>query len=173
MDDVVVNETQTVLKANQIACLECNQERLYGEVIQFIPQRQLCWFRPMYLLVSLTTESNSAQVTETVIPSPSSAHSATDSPKYSSAITTKDLTPDSFATSNDEKQLIDLRSGSDLLWPAILFRPALDTEVIDFLTQLREINPRAAEKSLNHKYLHTFLRQVWRSHQEKFSSRQI
>lgn len=153
MDDVIVNETPTVLSANQIACLEYNQERLYGEVIQLIPQRQLCWFRPMYLTVLPAIKSNAPQVAEIVVPS----HPA-------------DCSPTGFA-SDEAKQLIDLRSGSDLLWPAILFRPAFDTEVLDFWTQLREINAESTDKAANHKYLHAFLRQVWRSHQEKFSSK--
>ncbi|MEL6438216.1 MAG: hypothetical protein AAFQ80_03005 [Cyanobacteria bacterium J06621_8] len=142
MDDAKVNLTQAKLRGSQrllqsfpqecldnsavgqIACLECSNQRLYGEVIQLIPQRKLCWFRPIYLLT-------------------------------------------------EAANLIDLRSSSDLLWPAALFRPALDTEVIEYYASLGDFEPTIEEKSLNHQYLHQFLRQVWRSHQEQFSSKPI
>ena len=37
-------------KPNQIVCLEYYDERLYGEVIQIVEQRQTCWFRPLMLV---------------------------------------------------------------------------------------------------------------------------
>ena len=37
-------------KANQIICLEHQNNCLYGEVIQIIQQRQLCWLRPLLLI---------------------------------------------------------------------------------------------------------------------------
>ncbi|MGD2182598.1 hypothetical protein [Lusitaniella coriacea] len=38
-------------KPAQIVCLECNLTRLYGEVIQVIPERRMCWVRPTILAV--------------------------------------------------------------------------------------------------------------------------
>lgn len=38
------------LKHNQIVCLEHQNKCLYGEVIQLIPERQLCWFRPICIV---------------------------------------------------------------------------------------------------------------------------
>ena len=37
-------------KPNQIVCLEFCDERLYGEVIQVIEQRQTCWVRPILIV---------------------------------------------------------------------------------------------------------------------------
>ena len=51
-------------KPNQIICLEYFDERLYGEVIQIIEQRQTCWVRPLMmvqqqvLLVDLRSSSD-------------------------------------------------------------------------------------------------------------------
>ena len=44
-------------KSGQIVCLESNQGFLYGEVIQNIAQRQICWVRP--LIVTVTEEQDS------------------------------------------------------------------------------------------------------------------
>lgn len=38
-------------KVNQIICLEDCHSRLYGEVIQLIPDREICWFRPICMAV--------------------------------------------------------------------------------------------------------------------------
>ncbi|MEM8722094.1 MAG: hypothetical protein AAGE84_22830 [Cyanobacteria bacterium P01_G01_bin.39] len=127
MSDVIFNTGKIHLKANQIACLEYRKVRLYGEVIQIIPRRQICWFRPIYLIDSRLNQAS---------------------------------------LSNDF--IVDLRAGSDLLWPEILFRPALDTEVLDFLAQLNEIDHTAHRRLSSQKYLNNFLYEVWQSHQDKF-----
>jgi len=41
---------RAVLFTHQIVCLECDQTRLYGEVIQVLERRKLCWMRPMVLV---------------------------------------------------------------------------------------------------------------------------
>jgi hypothetical protein len=38
-------------KPSQIVCLEHQNNYLYGEVIQIIESRQLCWMRPLMLAV--------------------------------------------------------------------------------------------------------------------------
>ena len=38
-------------KINQIICLEDVDTRLYGEVIQLIPDRKICWFRPICMTI--------------------------------------------------------------------------------------------------------------------------
>lgn len=167
MDDIVFNTTKIDLKANQIACLEYQQDRLYGEVIQLIPDRQLCWFRPIYLIGSCLTPPHLSNLPEMVAESYPQNDGVLQTKKYSPKTSTTRLTPD--LTSWDEaKQMIDLRAGADLLWPAILFRPALDIEVIDFFTKLNEMNPASTERLSNQKYLNSFLHQVWQSHQDKF-----
>lgn len=40
-------EPDWLFKTNQIVCLEYQSTCLYGEVIQLIPSRGMCWFRPI------------------------------------------------------------------------------------------------------------------------------
>ncbi len=67
--------------------------------------------------------------------------------------------------------LYDLRQGSDLLWPASLFRPALDTEVIPLLVQLE--NPDDIQQANNsdaHKQLSYFVLKVWQAYKNTFKA---
>ncbi len=68
------------------------------------------------------------------------------------------------------KQLVlyDLRQGADLLWPAVLFRPALDTEVIPLLVQLEDSDAQAPNNSEPHKQLSCFVRKVWQVYKTAF-----
>ena len=120
-------------KVNEIICLENDCTCLYGEVIQLLPSRELCWFRPMCLV---------------------SFDPATD-----------------FTT--EPTQLIDLQSGSDLLWPIALFRTVLDTEVISFLPQLSDRNFAQANKSSGKQSLNRFIQQVWQDNRDKFQSQKL
>ena len=118
-------------KVNEIICLQNDCTYLYGEVIQLLPKRGLCWFRPMCLVVS-------------------------------------DLGGDRRSPIIEPTQLIDLQSGSDLLWPISLFRPALDTEVISLLPLLSDRHSPSVNKSPNRQYLNRFIQQVWRDNRDKF-----
>ncbi|HEY9665641.1 MAG TPA: hypothetical protein V6C91_02505 [Coleofasciculaceae cyanobacterium] len=65
--------------------------------------------------------------------------------------------------------LYDLREGADLLWPASLFQPALDTEVIPFLVRLG--NPDEVQQTNNldaHKQLSSFVQKVWHVYKSSF-----
>ncbi|WP_414515113.1 hypothetical protein [Nostoc sp. PCC 9305] len=67
----------------------------------------------------------------------------------------------------EESPLItDLRDASDLLWPANLFRPALDTEVITFLSQLLAKEPKTEPDSVAKQQLNQFIHQLWQAYQE-------
>ncbi len=76
----------------------------------------------------------------------------------------KEIYPQFFAP----KLLMDVRSTSDLLYPIILFQPALDTEVIPLLSQLHSpddsinYNPMAKEK------LHQFITKIWQEYSDLF-----
>lgn len=75
------------------------------------------------------------------------------------------------AVSPEQLRLYDLRQGADLLWPAILFRPALDTEVIPLLVQLDDPDSVQQENNSNaHKQLSCFVRKVWQASKNEFSS---
>lgn len=52
---------------NQIACLECDLQRLFVEIIQVIEPRQLYWARPL-ALVSFSTSSPWIQATSDPVP---------------------------------------------------------------------------------------------------------
>ncbi|MBE9048474.1 hypothetical protein IQ255_29530 [Pleurocapsales cyanobacterium LEGE 10410] len=127
MDDTL-SRTIDLFQVNQIICLEHQNTCLYGEVIQLIPQRQLCWFRPI-CLSKINFEHDSTL---------------------------------------ENAQLIDLQSGSDLLWPITLFRPALDTEIIYLLAELNNYGESLNPKKANRQYLNNFVRQVWQANQERF-----
>ena len=45
------NDRSIPFKESQIICLEHQGTRLYGEVIQLILSRQMCWFRPMCMTI--------------------------------------------------------------------------------------------------------------------------
>ncbi|MEL6927372.1 MAG: hypothetical protein AAFO95_01905 [Cyanobacteria bacterium J06600_6] len=144
------------LKVNQIVSLDYLDHHLYGEVIQLIPDRQLCWFRPLCLsLVNL--EQQDFDLNSCLTEERSSSQKTS---------TQQNL----VAHSQDywKTNLIDLQSSSDLLWPDVLFRPALDSEIIDFLPQLSDISHISKNNKINQKCLNKFVYLVWQAHQDKF-----
>ena len=50
MSHISYNIHDLCFKPHQIVCLESYDERLYGEVIQIIEQRQTCWVRPLIMV---------------------------------------------------------------------------------------------------------------------------
>ena len=62
--------------------------------------------------------------------------------------------------------ITDLRDASDLLWPANLFRPALDTEVITFLSQVLAKEPKTEPDLVAAWQLNQFIHQLWQSYQQ-------
>ncbi|MFB8787744.1 MAG: hypothetical protein U7123_02565 [Potamolinea sp.] len=70
--------------------------------------------------------------------------------------------------SPEDLTLYDLCLGADLLWPASLFFPALDTEVIPLLVQLNNSNTEAVNNSDAHKKLRDFVSQVWQAYSSAF-----
>lgn len=61
--------------------------------------------------------------------------------------------------------ITDLRDASDLLWPINLFRPALDTEVINLLSQLSPKETKADGDTVAQKQLNQFIHQLWQASQ--------
>ncbi len=86
-------EESVQFSPNQVVCLEQDELRLFGEVVQMVPLRSRCWVRPLAM----------AQVD-----------------------------PDRL----DLKLLYDLRESSHLVLPAMMFREALDTELIPLMSAL-------------------------------------
>ena len=125
------NFPQNLFKSGQIVCLESDRSFLYGEVIQVVTQRQLCWVRPLTIAVTLNENSSSFE-------------------------------------SNLDREIIDLRSASDLLLPLTLFRASYDTEVISLLTKLAAKDEFCDQQQMS-LYLNRFVKQVWQDNKEKFS----
>lgn len=179
MDNFSFDAGREPLKVNQIACLEHQNNNLYGEVIQLVPSRQLCWFRPLCLVISSSAKasdsdgekSGSESAIVTPLQETRQAFLTTSATKHYPKTRAADSVNDLSASPSclpQETQLINLQSGSDLLWPATLFRPALDTEVIGFLAQLPETNQTSIDIALNKKYFNKFIHQVWQANQDKF-----
>ncbi|MGV0024134.1 hypothetical protein [Phormidesmis priestleyi] len=72
----------------------------------------------------------------------------------------------------DLQNLYDLRQGADLLLPTVLFRQALDTEVIPLLSQLYGLEGEAKGQQAiaAHQSLHQLIRQICQTHPDAFSS---
>jgi hypothetical protein len=62
--------------------------------------------------------------------------------------------------------ITDLRDASDLLWPANLFHPALDIEVITFLSQVLAKEPKTEPDSATKLQLNQFIHQLWQTYQD-------
>lgn len=62
-----------------------------------------------------------------------------------------------------ESLITDLQDASDLLWPREFFQPALDTEVINYLTQLGEksTKPSATSTIPTNQILNRFIQDFW------------
>lgn len=67
-----------------------------------------------------------------------------------------------------ESEAIDLRSSSDILLPLSLFRAALDTEVISFLTQLNDSPIMPEQKSQAQQKLSQCIKRIWQTNQHLF-----
>ncbi len=71
----------------------------------------------------------------------------------------------------DLPRCYDLRSGADLLYPLVLFRTALDTEVIPLLTFLYSPEWESSIHPSNqngHQQLRQFIQKVWQAYPEVF-----
>lgn len=58
-------------------------------------------------------------------------------------------------------QIYDLRDGSDLLWPAHLFRAAIDTEVVSLLASLADGKEQGGTRAIAQQKLREFIQRVW------------
>lgn len=159
MDNIISNSVDLPLKVSQIVCLEHQNSYLYGEVIQLIPHRQLCWFRPLCLVISADTPSSLKS---------ESLERSLELEFVQQERSSRLIQNFDYSKSAQELKLIDLQSGSDLLWPVSLFRPALDTEIIYLIPQLQDNSHHFDQKISNQKYLNKFIHLFWQAHQDKF-----
>lgn len=135
-----ITEATPRLQPCQIVCLEHGTSYLYAEVIQVIESRQLCWARPLVLMLQPF-----------------------------------DAIADSTLACNhllwEQSGFYDLRQDSDLLLPLTLFRAALDTEVLSWMTSLYAMDQDVASSNTpdrGHQPFRQFIQQVWQAHPEAF-----
>jgi hypothetical protein len=138
----------------QILCLECQSSKLYAEVIQVVPDRPVCWLRPLIL--------------ETPPPEIIKAQDTTSSNRSEEPKNTRNSQETQDPQPQPELKTYDLRLSSDLLIPPALFRPALDTEVIPLLSQINATEFNLEEAQAAHYLLRDFIRQVWQDYREFF-----
>ncbi|MCU0568979.1 MAG: hypothetical protein MUF49_20565 [Oculatellaceae cyanobacterium Prado106] len=148
---------QSGLQSGQIVYLEQGDTRLYADVIQVVQERQLCWARPLALL--MTQPADFPEDSLSSEPETQSGVEAGRSPTFPHIFRPKE--------GCENIALYDLRQGSDLLMPLSLFHIALDTEVIPVLAQLgqpkQEAVSSSSESQITHRLLQDFIGQVWRS----------
>ena len=65
--------------------------------------------------------------------------------------------------STEEPLVIDLRSTIDLLWSLASFRPALDTEILPFLTSIFASAPPPQSSAHARQQLNYFVQQLWQA----------
>ncbi len=72
---------------------------------------------------------------------------------------------------NEEPPLVvDLRDASDLLWSVNLFQPALDTEVITYLSPILVKEPQQELDVAAKQHLNRFIHQLWQTSQKKIQN---
>ena len=81
-----------------------------------------------------------------------------------------ELSQTSQSLADENPVLYDLRQGSDLLWPASLFRPALDMEVMPVLMQLYTSEVQAKPRFTARQRLNYFVREVWQANTTAFQA---
>ncbi len=74
-------------------------------------------------------------------------------------------------TEYDRLMLQDLQDGSDLMCPAVLFREALDVEVLPLLTRLG--SESKGRNPHSHRHLHQFIQQIWQARPDAFENKVI
>lgn len=116
------------LQPHQIVFLQCKSQRLYAEVIQTVPDRRLCWARPLVLLNQPFDDGEQFRL--------GSSYPLSMEPPSLGTFPVGTLPTEAIT-----EMLVDLRQVSDLLLPLSWFQAAVDTDVIPILAQL--IEPKA------------------------------
>jgi hypothetical protein len=120
---------------------------VYGEVVQYVPDRHLCWVRPLAM----------AQI----------------DPEAGDGLDWADLNWQDIG--GPGWIFDDLREGSDLLLPAAFFEEALDTEVLPLMARLYQAEEKAPpaevlQEALQvaRQRLNQFVRQICQAYPELF-----
>lgn len=158
------NQPSPLFSSGQIVALDHPHGILYGEIIQIVPQRQMCWVRGIAL--SLNTQHFTSSFGK------DAGDTLTSLLKVSALNENEENNLDSknsasFPDSNTV--LIDLYRNVDLLFPLDLFRVAFDTEIIPILSVIDPYPYNISHDIKTSKQcLNWFLKEIWQSNQDKF-----
>ena len=179
MSHFASNQPSPLFSSGQILALDHCHGILYGEIIQTVPQRQMCWIRgiALYLktkqfLVSLgqdTEDSLTVGDGQSSRPSPANMLSNL-LPMSALNQDENNLTPNNLKIFDDsETILVDLYRNVDLLLPFDLFRVAFDTEIMPILSHL-DPDPHnvSHDTQSSRQCLNWFLKEIWQTNQDKF-----
>ena len=147
MSHFASNRSSPLFSSGQIVALDHCHGILYGEIIQTVPQRQMCWVRGIAL--SLKTK-------HFMISFEPDAENNIDS--------------NNLENCNDSTTvLVDLYRNVDLLFPVDLFRVAVDTEIMPILSKI-DPYPYSGFHDItsSRQYLNWFLKEIWQTNQDKF-----
>ena len=171
-------------KESQIICLEHEATCLYGEVIQLIPARGMCWFRPICMTVSNIKGDGVCDERYDLIRLRSSSdllwpttlfRSALDTEVISLLVDSDDSTQENLPDRNAWQPHSNIASVpspledkelSKQIAPAIQQNPVLSAE-----SGLQGENPHKKaqqERSTSRQRLNQFIREVWAANQDKF-----
>ncbi|MGK7933380.1 MAG: hypothetical protein AB4041_18375 [Microcystaceae cyanobacterium] len=103
----------SVLQPSQIVCANTPNYQFFGEVIDVVTEREVCWVRPLLLVKK-----------------------------------------------GEEDIKIDVRQGSDIVFPLSCFEPALDGDILPFLNDLVKDDYDGSSFIPNHPQLTQFLREL-------------
>jgi hypothetical protein len=162
---------RALFQPNQIVCLSCRHldrsaaapppvlplTLVYGEVVQYVADRGLCWVRPLAM----------AQA------DPGAADLIWQGLNWQD-LNWQDLNWQDIG--GPGWIFDDLREGSDLLLPAAFFEEALDTEVLPLMARLYQTEEKAAPAEVlqaalqvARQRLNQFVRQMCQAHPELFA----
>jgi hypothetical protein len=132
---------QPSFHCHEILCVEHDHTYLYSELVQVVELRQLCWVRPLALLIK----------------SHPSIYYGTSAIAAESGL--------------QDHTVYDLQDAVDLLLPQKLFRATLDSELLPLLTQLGALKQREDSGRLAHQQLQSFIWQVWQTNTQMFPAK--
>ncbi len=178
MSNSASSQPQQLFCSGQIVALDNTNSILYGEIIQTIPQRQMCWVRAIGISLKVRPCA--------IAKLPGSENK--DDEGGGRGLKTELTNDDSHTLSNEapfqgcwgtlcisnhrvesQTQIIDLHRNVDLLFPLDLFRVAFDTELIPLLSKM-DLSHHSClnDTQTSRQYLNQFLKEIWQINRSKF-----
>ena len=180
MSHFASNRSSPLFSSGQIVALDHCHGILYGEIIQTVPQRQMCWVRGIAL--SLKTKhfmisfERDAGDTDTVgdgrvsRPYPTTLLNKLLSVSPVNRDDENNIDSNNLENCHDSTTvLVDLYRNVDLLFPVDLFRVAVDTEIMPILSKI-DPYPYSGFHDIksSRQCLNWFLKEIWQTNQDKF-----